>query len=580
METLNGYNVKTDLLRNDAPSGNFTAAKRFTQLHVESIVCAPPCVIQDVDMDEWYANGLRLRGNQTIEGTLHIRNGIVTGNLEVLGTVNGMQFDAEHLMLKSLPQHVNGTLRLVTKFPKENKIYPLVFEALQANAINGKDVEQFLKNVALAGQNPLTVNIPVTFVQPLEADETVFEGDMVFGVNVTQLLQSTSYRKDINELASQVRSLNSVNDKLAESVFENSPVFSHFDKMKPLAVQAVRMLVLNLPVHPGPMDLIAVHSAEPNRPSAIDFYHWSTGNKGPGLVPAQAFPSIVGRDRTIVNVKRLNLGPKQHLFVEFQEHGSGKHFVQQILDLSHESTGMYKFIPLYVMNSTQSREAIGMKIVKLDCIVMYSKGKPGVEVRCLREHNLLQILDVRQMEETIVPLQIVALENHLIVLDSNERIQIWRSTASFYLKHHQTITVSHPSYLTVARYENQLMLAINSENTPNTAHHGSIEVWRKGLTGNGTFVQHQLILTKLPKQLQLSVLPSKEMLLYTLTENWLHPLVVYRYEGVTGFREILTTNTIRQKAKRMSVLKLRLARKEIIAIVGPESTDFVEVVFV
>nr|XP_040233615.2 uncharacterized protein LOC120956299 [Anopheles coluzzii] len=580
VETLNGYNVKTDLLRNDAPSGNFTAAKRFTQLHVESIVCAPPCVIQDVDMDEWYANGLRLRGNQTIEGTLHIRNGIVTGNLEVLGTVNGMRFDAEHLMLKSLPQHVNGTLRLVTKFPKENKIYPLVFEALQANAINGKDVEQFLKNVALAGQTPLTVNIPVTFVQPLEADETVFEGDMVFGVNVTQLLQSTSYRKDINELASQVRSLNSVNDKLAESVFENSPVFSHFDKMKPLAVQAVRMLVLNLPVHPGPMDLIAVHSAEPNRPSAIDFYHWSTGNKGPGLVPAQAFPSIVGRDRTIVNVKRLNLGPKQHLFVEFQEHGSGKHFVQQILDLSHESTGMYKFIPLYVMNSTQSREAIGMKIVKLDCIVMYSKGKPGVEVRCLREHNLLQILDVRQMEETIVPLQIVALENHLIVLDSNERIQIWRSTASFYLKHHQTITVSHPSYLTVARYENQLMLAINSENTPNTAHHGSIEVWRKGLTGNGTFVQHQLILTKLPKQLQLSVLPSKEMLLYTLTENWLHPLVVYRYEGVTGFREILTTNTIRQKAKRMSVLKLRLARKEIIAIVGPESTDFVEVVFV
>uniref|UniRef100_A0A182PP15 Uncharacterized protein n=1 Tax=Anopheles epiroticus TaxID=199890 RepID=A0A182PP15_9DIPT len=580
VETLNGYNVKTDLLRNDVASGNFTASKRFTELHVESIVCAPPCVLQDVDMDEWYANGLRLRGNQTIEGTLHIKNAIITGNLEVLGTVNGMRFDTKHLMLKSLPQHVNGTLRLITKFPKENKIYPLVFESLQVDAINGKDVEKFMKNVALVDKNPLTVNIPVTFAQALEADETVFEGDMMFGVNVTELLQRTSYRKDIGELASQVRSLNSVNDKLAELVFENSPVFSHFDRMNPLAVQAVRMLVLSVPIHPVPLDLIAVHSgAGPNRPSAIDFYHWSIGKGASGPIPAQGFPSIVGHDRTIVNVKKLNLGPKQYLFVEFQEHGS-KQFVQQILNLNHETTGQYKFDPLYVLNSTQPREAIWMKIIKLDCIVMYTKGKPGLEVRCLREHNLLHILDVHQIEQTVVPLQIVALENHLIVLDSSERIQVWRTTVNFYLKLHQTITVSHPSYLTVARYENQLMLAINSEHTPNTAHHGSIEIWHKALTGNGTFVQHQLILTKLPKQLQFSVLPSKELLLYTLTENWLHPLVVYRYEGVTGFREVLTTNTIRQKAKRLSVLKLRLARKEIIAIVGPESTDFVEVVFV
>uniref|UniRef100_A0A182WDY6 Uncharacterized protein n=1 Tax=Anopheles minimus TaxID=112268 RepID=A0A182WDY6_9DIPT len=576
-KTLNGYNVETDLLRVDVPFGNFTAAKRFRELHAENVVCAPPCVIQGVDMDEWYANGLRLRGNQTIEGTLHIKDGIITGNLEVLGTVNGMQFDAEHLLLKSVPQNVNGTLRLVTKFPKENKIFPLVFESLNAKAINEKDVEKFMNNVALISQNPLIVNIPVTLVEPLEAEETILEGDMVFGTNVTHLLQSTSYHEDINELASQVRSLNSVNDKLAQSVIENSPVFSHFDRMKPLVVQAVRMLVLTVSMHTGPMDLVAVHSAETNRPAAIDFYHWS--DKKSTLIPAKAFPPIVSRDRTIVNMKRLNLGTRQHLFVEFQEHGSNG-YVQQILDLDSETASTYKFVPLYVMNSTRSRDAIWMKIVNLDCIVMYTKGSMGLEVRCLREHNLVQILEVRQIEQTIVPMQIVALENHLIILDNSERIQIWRTTASFYLKHHQTITVSHPSYLSVARYENQLMLAINSEHTPNTAHHGSIEIWRKALTGNATFVQHQLILTKLPKQLQFSVLPSKEMLLYTLTENWLHPLVIYRFEGVTGFREILTTNTIRQKAKRMSVLKLRLARKELIAIVGPESTDFVEVVFV
>ncbi|XP_053679007.1 uncharacterized protein LOC128729376 [Anopheles nili] len=577
IKTLNGHNVATELLRSDVAASNVTASKHFSELHVESIVCAPPCIIQEVDMDEWYSNGLRLRGNQTLEGTLIIENGIITGNLIALGTVNGMRFDADNLMLKSVPQNVNGTLRLVTKFPNENKIFPLVFESLHAKTINGKDVDKFLNNVALNSQNPLIINSPVTFIDLIETDDSLLEGDEIFGVNVTQLLQSTSYHNDVDALASQVRSLESVNDKLAENVFENSPIFSHFEKLKPITVHAVRMLVLTVPMHPTPLELIVVHSAEPNRPPAIDFYHWSA--KESRLVPSKAYPSIVGRDRTIANVKRLNLGQKQHLFVEFIERDS-KTFVQQILDLHTETTDMYKFVPLYVMNSTRSRDVIWLKMAKLDCIVMYSKGTVGLEIRCLREHNLVQILDVRQIEETVAPVQMVALENHLVMLDSNEHIQIWRTTGTFYMKHHQTIAVSHPSYLSVARYENQLMLAINSEHTPNTAHHGSIEIWRKALSANTTFVQHQLILTKLPKQLQFSVLPSRELVLYTLTENWLHPLVVYRYEGVTGFREILTTNTIRQKAKRLSVLKMRLAQTEIVAILGAESTELVNVVFV
>ncbi|XP_052862925.1 uncharacterized protein LOC128269484 [Anopheles cruzii] len=572
---LNGLNIETDLLRTDVPVNNVTATKHFRELHVDRIVCAAPCTIQDVDMDEWFANALRLKGNQTIEGTLRIEDGVFTGGVEVLGLVNGVPFDADHLLLKSAPQNVNGTLTLITKFPSENKIFPLLFESLHASKINGKNVSRFLANVARNDQSPVTINTPVTLVQPLEAEETLFEGDLLFGVNVTELIEDTSYKASVSELTSQVRSLNSVNEKLVENIYDESPVFSHFDRLKTLAVKAVRMLVLTVLQLHEPVELLVVQCVEP---AAIDFYHWSSNPAQPFTV-AKSFPSIVVRDRTIVNMKRVRLGSRQHLFVEFYEPDRSA-FTQQILDTRDASTGVAQFVPLYVMNSTRSRDIVWLRLVKLDCIVMYAKGKIGFEVRCVREENLMHILDVRQLDETLAPVQMVALENHVIILDNSDRVQVWRSTAKFYLKHHQTITASHPSYLSVARYENQLLLAINSEHTPNTAHHGSIEIWRKTLSANGTFAQHQLILTKLPKQLKFSVLPTKELLLYTLTENWLHPLVVYRYEGVTGFREVLTSNTIRQQAVRLSVLKFRAARKEIVAIVGPQSTDFVDVVFV
>uniref|UniRef100_A0A182IQZ7 Uncharacterized protein n=1 Tax=Anopheles atroparvus TaxID=41427 RepID=A0A182IQZ7_ANOAO len=239
IKTLNGHNIETDYLRADVSVNNFTAIKRFRELHVETIICPPPCVIQEVDMDEWYKNGLRLKGNQTIEGTLHIVDGVITGNVEVLGTVNGIRFDPDHLLLKTTPQSINGSLSLITKFPKENKIFPMVFESLHAKMINGKDVARFLTNAARRDTNPLIINNPVSFVSPMEAEETVLEGDMLFGVNITDLILSTSYQAGVNVLASQVRSLNSVNEKLTENVFENSPVFSHFDKMKPMAVNAL-----------------------------------------------------------------------------------------------------------------------------------------------------------------------------------------------------------------------------------------------------------------------------------------------------------------------------------------------------
>ncbi|XP_050098630.1 uncharacterized protein LOC126579251 [Anopheles aquasalis] len=577
VKVLNGFNIETELLRSDVAVNNVTAAKHFRELHVDSIICPGECIIQGVDMKEWFANALRLEGNQTIEGTLHIDNPVITGNIDVLGTVNGVRFDAKHLMLKSIPQKVPGTLHLITKFPSENKIYPLIFESLHTDMINGRNFTKFLMYAARTDQNPLIINTPITLAQPIEAEETLLESDMLFGVNTTQLIRDTSFKESVGELTSKVRSLNSVNEKILENVFEDGPIFSHFDKKKPLLVKVARLLLLTVYRDSLPQELLVVHSNEPGKPSAIEFYRWLVSEEK--FVLSKRYQRIVTRDREIVKVRRVRLGPKQHLFVEFFEQDH-KTFTQQIMDVQHDGAAISKFVPLYVMKSNSSRDAIWMKLVTLDCIVMYTKGQAGFEVRCLREENLMHILDVRQVEETVVPIQIIALENHLIILDSSDQVQVWRSTAKFYLKHHQTLTVSHPSYVSVARYENQLMLAISSEHTPNSAHYGSIEIWQKTLRPNGTFTQHQLIWTKVPKQLQFSVLPSKELMLYTLTENWLHPLVVYRYEGVTGFRELLSSNTIQQKAHRLAVLKLRLAQKEFVAILGPQSTDLVEVVFV
>lgn len=56
----------------------------------------------------------------------------------------------------------------------------------------------------------------------------------------------------------------------------------------------------------------------------------------------------------------------------------------------------------------------------------------------------------------------------------------------------------------------------------------------------------QVIELDAPLQVEFTVLPSNELVLYILTENPTAPFVVYMYNGISGFTEAIVGSTVPQ----------------------------------
>lgn len=78
----------------------------------------------------------------------------------------------------------------------------------------------------------------------------------------------------------------------------------------------------------------------------------------------------------------------------------------------------------------------------------------------------------------------------------------------------------------------------------------------------------QSIVIESPILVELSVVAStNDLVLYALTDTIAKPLVVYRYTGITKFREFTIGVTI-PRAQRLNVLKAKVLGKELISLIS------------
>ncbi|XP_055631057.1 uncharacterized protein LOC129771448 [Toxorhynchites rutilus septentrionalis] len=580
--TLNGLDVRRDFLRSDATEATFTGAKRIDNLRVRRLNCPDPCIIQGVDFGEWFANAVRLDRHHTIEGVTYLESATVLGDIESLGPVNNITFNEQHLLLKSIPQTIDGDLYLRTKFPERNLIYPSSIENLEVETINGKDFNQFVENLARRDQATLIIDTPVTLTQPLDAENIDSGDNTIFGVNFTQLLKEVEYDDQLEEYQSKLRSLHTVGESVVENLNVKTPFLGQYQSIKKLTGHFRRVSVITLPLSPVAIELLVVHVDDGTR-TAVEFYRWS--KKEQRFRIAKGFPPIFSPSLIVTDAKRITLNHVQHLFVEFFD-PVHHYYRQSILDLEPPDLLVPrktpKFVTIYDFNSTVSHNIISFKLIDLDCVGLYSSTVDGMNIYCLHLENLLYYMNFQQALKTAAVQQAVHLDGRLILLSRDDRLQVWRPNPDYKLTLYQRIEVLHPSSISVAKFEHQLFIAVNSvHDLADQVHHGSIEIWRdaRPLHRNSTFVPFQTILTKVPKQIQFSVIPSVvEMMLYTLNANPFHPFVVYRYEGVSGFREYLTSNVLRLDpgVNRLSVLKLNGGQRELVALVAPNK----EIVFI
>ncbi|XP_055531237.1 uncharacterized protein LOC129722051 [Wyeomyia smithii] len=584
LTTINGLDLQKDILLNNVPEATFTGNKRFKDLHVRNLKCEAPCVIQGVDFTEWFANSVRLDRNATIEGITYLEAPTIIGDIECLGPVNNITFDEDHLLLKSTPQTIKGNLIVKTKFPEKNLIYPLTIEKLEVKTINGKNFNEFVKNLARVDQNPLTINTSVTLTQPLETENLDIENNMLYGVDMNKLLQKSENEDQLKTYESKFRHLDLVGQSLVDTFQAKTPHLSHFQPMKSLEGHFGTVDTITIPKQPQPVQLLVVHVVDKNR-TAVEFYRWN--KKDSQFRIAKGFAPISLPKLIVANLKTITLRKTHYLYVEFYS-PKYQYYRQKILSAQPTGTTITKKIPkfltLYEFNSTTSRDIVAIKLYDLDCIGLFSSLANGMEIHCLHRESqeIYPIMKLHQSIATPAVRQALYLQGRLILLSRDNHLQIWRPQLHYTLILAQLVQIDHPSFITAAYFDYQFFIAINSEpKLADGVYHGSIEIWRdlRAQQRNSTLTKYQSIVTEVPVQIRFSVLPSTaDLMLYIFSDSKFHPLVIYQYEGVTGFRQYLRSNTLRTTATRLKVLKMQHSHSDMLALIGKDRIDLIEAI--
>lgn len=75
--------------------------------------------------------------------------------------------------------------------------------------------------------------------------------------------------------------------------------------------------------------------------------------------------------------------------------------------------------------------------------------------------------------------------------------------------------------------------------------------------------------------MKFSILPSKDLIFYTLTNNPIKPFNIYIYSGPGGFREYLISSIL-PRGYNFEILQLHGKKKEMIAITADNEIVIVE----
>lgn len=181
-------NFATDVARWDRQDLNIiTAIKRFRSLTIDRLVCQDGCTIQGVDMDEWISKAVMTDLNNTIQGTVYIKNPVIS-YIEALGLVNNMTFNSQTVLLTNTPQKLNGPITIGNR-SNTKQISTLTFENLYVNYINDVNVTEFFENMVKKdgkGNNIGEIFSDLIFSDQLNIENLSITGQLN-GLNVTDI---------------------------------------------------------------------------------------------------------------------------------------------------------------------------------------------------------------------------------------------------------------------------------------------------------------------------------------------------------------------------------------------------------
>ncbi|XP_059612245.1 uncharacterized protein LOC132258787 [Phlebotomus argentipes] len=563
---INGLNVEEDLLRYDVERNNVTGLKRLHHLVAENVKCGEKnCLVQGVNVVQWFADAVFLIGNHTIHDTVTLKRAVFHTDITVHGRVNNITFDRDTVLTKDCRQVIQGNVYIDNRSKDRSKLHSLTLHRLNATRINGKDVEDFLTNVALQSDGANPVESLVVFEKPLVVENLQCRGNL-FGMNMSGRQEEMEMAQELSVLE---RKLKRLYEKAQTIVKHQSSDVTYVDSFR-VAQTLTGVLKKIVPIEllrNGKMNLyLAILAGQPKE-TIINFYRLEEFQRKTFV--ESDIPSIRFANEDFVSIDRLHFLGQDFLFTE--KHSLELGYTQTIFHYVHD-----KIKVIYERFSRTPRRIAVVRQEKQECIVEYSVKDFQVSVECLVRDSAENITWKPYQRLTIHAVrELMALKTNVFAaLTTNGSVSILEHRPGEKWQEKQALSIINPLDMSSETFEGKLYLAVCSGQTKNSVHHGSVEIFRH--VGK-KFVHFQHIPIEASTRIQFSVLPSGQFMLYALTGNPGQPLIVYIYAGMSGFRQFAVASTI-PKGNRLTVIKVPKFRKEFVAVLSASEATLVEAV--
>ncbi|XP_031630094.1 uncharacterized protein LOC116345133 [Contarinia nasturtii] len=351
--TINGLNFASDIVRWDRPDLNVIhAPKRFRSLTVEQLTCRDRCTLQGVDMEDWTDRAAMTGLNQTIQGTVYIRNPVIS-SIQVLGQVNNMEINSQSVLLKGVPQRMNGIVTIGNRSHIDS-ISSMTIENLMVNFINDKNVSEFFENLVKKdgrGNDVGEIFSNIEFINGVDFEN--INTDFLNGLNVNEVTSQDHimYR---DKLRAATDKLDAIVNKLIRR-----EKFAHFDQMivrrilSPSTQRVQRLLGYDY-------EFVA------NNHSHVEFYTWNWNTK---TLHELNIPLALPENMVIIDVNVLRANPMYILLIQMEDLYTGK-CVKFFYDYSN---GLDQIQYIYAIAEDIQMTIEPFELDQRHCFIQYKK---------------------------------------------------------------------------------------------------------------------------------------------------------------------------------------------------------------
>ncbi|KAH8384888.1 hypothetical protein KR093_011414 [Drosophila rubida] len=506
---INQLNLVDDILRNDTSDVTvINAPKTVESATIQRLFAANTSTVAGVQVAQWVANAVYIYGNHSIAGKVVIDSLNLYNDLQVNGTVNGIHWQPDELLLCDLSQEVSGSVLINNTLPAENQILSHNIKELWVDQINGLSVKELLSNKAINRPN-LHVAGQLIFTKPLtvanyELDETAANG------NKWKRGAASNAVEDWQQLSQHVAA---VQQRLTDPSF----MLENLKLLQQLPLNASHLEVLG-------QDALAIWHANSQGEQQVDVYEWQQSEG--------RFRHNPGKWATMLLYLVLYLS----------------------YNLCNRNEIMFQLTNYNDMNSMRD---------SIDCLATQSDDEALV-IQCRDTIKPRFMIPTRHVKQLI---SIDNEEQSILALLTHTAVELWLCNGAPELL--QRLPLIQAEQIAFAEHHKQNYLAVLTA-SPAAGINIYRSDYMKALDFQIEQVIDLDAASLQPRQLSfLQLEQTKDLLLCLSNASPMHSLRIYQHNGVAGFQQILGDSTL-PEAKFLKLIDMPVMRRQLLALANEE----------